>query len=72
MENIIYDSYKKLTYDIQTKINENQQTNDYIIDVNDPNITKHKGRSPKMLQSNVEKSSSKSKHVLGNSADQCL
>ncbi|PKK73283.1 hypothetical protein RhiirC2_776254, partial [Rhizophagus irregularis] len=45
-----------------------QQTNeeDYL-DINNPNITKHKGHPPKRLQSNVEQSSSKGKHALRNS-----
>ncbi|GET62958.1 hypothetical protein GLOIN_2v1781928 [Rhizophagus irregularis DAOM 181602=DAOM 197198] len=53
---------------VQTKIDENQRTNeDYITYAKNPNITKRKGRSPKRLQSNVEKSLIKNKHVLRNS-----
>ncbi|PKC52955.1 hypothetical protein RhiirA1_480311 [Rhizophagus irregularis] len=38
------DMFKIFLYKIQTKIDENQQTNeDYIIHVKNPNITKHKG-----------------------------
>src|SRR6266542_1851602 len=40
---------------------------DYITDVNNPNITKHKGHLPKRLKSNIEQSSSKGKQVLRNS-----
>jgi hypothetical protein len=59
--------FKTFLYDIQNKFDEKQQTNeDYILDVNNPNITKHKGRPPKRLQSSVEQSSSKSKHVSKN------
>ncbi|RGB28105.1 hypothetical protein C1646_768236 [Rhizophagus diaphanus] len=35
--------------------------------ITNPNITKRKGRPPKRLQSNVEKSLTKNKHVLRNS-----
>ncbi|CAB5393824.1 unnamed protein product [Rhizophagus irregularis] len=60
--------FKTFLYDIQNKFDEKQQTNeeDYL-DINNPNITKHKGRPPKRLQSNVEQSSSKGKHALRNS-----
>ena len=60
------DMFKTFLYDIQNKIDKNQ-TGDYITDVNNPNITKHKGRPPKRLKSNVEQSSSKGKQVLRNS-----
>jgi len=56
--------FKAFLYDTQNKIDKNQQINeDYIVDVNNPNITKHKGCPPKRLQSNIEKISSKGKHV---------
>ena len=58
------DMFKAFLYDTQNKIDKNQQINeDYIVDVNNPNITKHKGCPPKRLQSNIEKISSKGKHV---------
>jgi hypothetical protein len=60
--------FKTFLYDIQNKFDEKQQTNeDYILDVNNPNITKHKGCPLKRLQSSVKQSSSKSKHVSKNS-----
>ena len=47
------DMFKTFLYDTQNKIDKSQQTNeDYIADANNPNITKHKGRPPKRLQSN--------------------
>ncbi|CAG8693225.1 383_t:CDS:2 [Funneliformis mosseae] len=60
------DMFKTFLYDIQNKIDKNQ-TGDYITNVNNPNITKHKGHLPKRLKSNVEQSSSKGKQVLRNS-----
>ncbi|CAB4375913.1 unnamed protein product [Rhizophagus irregularis] len=60
--------FKTFLYDIQNKFDEKQQTNeeDYL-DINNPNITKHKKRPPKRLQSNVEQFFSKGKHALRNS-----
>ena len=57
------DMFKTFLYDIQSKYDERQQqqTNS-ILDVSNPNITNHKGRSPKRLQSFVEQSS-KGKNV---------
>ena len=66
----MYQELKVFLYDIQNKINERQQTNntnDDVIGVNNPNITKHKGRSPKRLKSIVEKLPSKGKQVLRDS-----
>ncbi|CAB5351908.1 unnamed protein product [Rhizophagus irregularis] len=54
--------------DIQNKFCKKQT--DYILDANNSNITKHKGRPPKRLQSNVEQSSSKGKHVSRNNTQQ--
>jgi hypothetical protein len=66
------DMYKKFLYDVQKKIDENQNTtNDHVIDItgiNNPNITKHKGRPPKRLKSSVEQSTSKGKRILRNNA----
>lgn len=57
------DMFKTFLYDIQSKCDERQQrqTNS-ILAVSNPNITKHKGRPPKRLQSSVEQSS-KGKNV---------
>src|SRR5579859_1294762 len=53
------DLLKIFLCDIQNKFCKKQT--DYILDVNNPNITKHKGRLPKRLQSNVEQFFSKGK-----------
>ena len=58
--------FKIFLCDIQNKI-DYDQNGDYITEVNNPNIIKHKGRPPKRLKSNVEESSSKVKQVLRNS-----
>lgn len=67
----MYQELKAFLHDIQNKIKERQQTNDTndddVIGVNNPNITKHKGRPPKRLKSSVENSSSKGKQVLRDS-----
>lgn len=67
----MYQELKAFLHDIQYKINERQQTNDTndddVIGVNNPNITKHKGRPPKRLKSSVENSSFKGKQVLRDS-----
>jgi len=57
------DMFKTFLYDIQNKYDgrQKQQTN-FILNVSNPNITNHKGRPPKRLQSFVEQSS-KGKHV---------
>ncbi|CAB4427098.1 unnamed protein product [Rhizophagus irregularis] len=48
------DMFKTFLYEIQTKINENQQTNeDYITYVNNPNITKCKGCPPKRVAKGI-------------------
>src|SRR6266498_3685588 len=60
------DMFKTFLYDIQNKIDKNQN-GDYITDINNPNITKHKGYPLKRLKSNVKQSSSKGKQVLRNS-----
>ena len=69
----MYQELKTFLCDIQSKINERQQTqqtnDDYVISVNNPNITKHKGRPPKRLKSSAEQSSSKGKQVLRSSTD---
>jgi len=62
------DMLKIFLCDIQNKFCKKQT--DYILDANNPNITKHKGRPPKRLQSNVEQSFSKGKHVSRNSTQQ--
>jgi hypothetical protein len=57
------DMFKTFLYDIQSKYDERQQQQtNFILDVSNPNITNHKGRPPKRLQSFVEQSS-KGKNV---------
>ncbi len=49
----LFDMFKNFLYNIQNKINKNQN-GDYITNINNPNIIKYKGHLPKRLKSNVK------------------
>ncbi|RIB00880.1 hypothetical protein C2G38_2051309 [Gigaspora rosea] len=62
----LFDTLKLFLYDMQNQTGKSQQVDDSNVVVNNPNITKHRGRPPKRLKSNVEVEypSSKSKQIL--------
>jgi hypothetical protein len=64
----LFNMLKIFLCDIQNKFCKKQT--DYILNANNPNITKYKERLPKSLQSNIKQSSSKGKHVSRNNTQQ--
>lgn len=67
MQDELSDLFKTFIYNIQCKINNQEIENENLSDINNPTITKHKGRPPKRLKANVEQSLYKGKRVLKDS-----
>jgi hypothetical protein len=64
MQQELLNIFKVFIYDVQSRLEPENLT-----DINNPVVTKHKGRPPKRLQANVEKDLHKERRVVKDSSN---